>query len=80
MTTPDTYPEYVLEALAAVRETGATNMMYRRNVVEIADQLGFNEAATWLGGLPHCDGATYVGALRAMAEREKRYSPHSGGG
>lgn len=38
----------VLEGLAAVRESGYTNMLDRLTVMRLADQLGYPETAEWL--------------------------------
>jgi hypothetical protein len=41
-------PEAVQSEIQAVRITGATNMFQWRNVVEIAEQCGFDELVAWL--------------------------------
>ena len=38
----------VLEGIEAVRDTGQANMFDWRGVVQVADALGFDEAATWI--------------------------------
>ncbi len=43
-------PETVQNEIQAVRITGATNMFHWRNVVDIAEQCGFDELAAWLPG------------------------------
>ena len=38
----------VMEALEAVRLSGATNMLDRPRVIELLDEMGFDEAAEWV--------------------------------
>ena len=45
---PVLVPEAVWKGLEAVRKSGLTNMMDRPRVAELADMLGFEEAATWV--------------------------------
>ena len=37
-----------LEALEAVRLSGATNMLDRPRIIELLDEMGFDEAAEWV--------------------------------
>jgi hypothetical protein len=66
-------PESVVDALAAVRETGRTNMYHRSAVAKIAGNLGHNGAAVWLY---EADSAVYAAAMdallvRLLADRER---------
>jgi hypothetical protein len=45
---PVRVPEFVLRALEAVRDSGATNMLDRPRVIEIARAFGCDEAAAWI--------------------------------
>lgn len=45
---PVRVPAFVLRALEAVRESGATNMLDRPLVIEIARAFGADEAADWI--------------------------------
>ena len=38
----------VMEALEAVRLSGATNMLDRPRVIELLDEMGFDDAAEWV--------------------------------
>lgn len=38
----------VMDGLEAVRASGATNMLDRPRVIELLDQLGFDQAAVWV--------------------------------
>ena len=38
----------VFDGLEAVRLSGATNMLDRPRVIEILDQMGFDDAAAWV--------------------------------
>jgi len=38
----------VFEGLEAVRQCGATNMLDRPRVIEIAEMMGYDETAEWL--------------------------------
>ncbi len=41
-------PRAVYDGLEAVRRSGLTNMLDQARVVELADELGFGEAADWV--------------------------------
>ena len=41
-------PRGVLEGLEAVRQTGATNMLARPFVADIAGRMGFGETKRWI--------------------------------
>ncbi len=41
-------PKTVVDGLTAVKETGNTNMFDRPRVVELLQELGFDEAARWV--------------------------------
>lgn len=41
-------PREVYEGIVAVRDSGLTNMLDRPRVAEIADKLGYDEAAEWI--------------------------------
>jgi len=58
-------PDYVIDALEYVRETGETNMFGRDAVIKIAYDNEFHEAALWL----HDNKRLYVDALHALGER-----------
>lgn len=45
---PVLVPRAVLEGLDAVRRSGITNMLDRPAVAEIAESMGFDEAARWV--------------------------------
>jgi hypothetical protein len=47
-THPIRVPAVVLRGLEAVRLTGATNMLDRPRVIEIAEMMGEDETAAWL--------------------------------
>lgn len=47
---PFAVPREVLEGLEAVRRSGLTNMLDRPRVAEIAEGMGFEEAARWVRG------------------------------
>lgn len=57
-------PQDVIEALAAVRETGKTNMFDYQAVIHIVDDLGYIEAVAWLWD----NHNRYVDALNAMGK------------
>ena len=38
----------VMEALEAVRLSGATNLLDRPRVIELLDEMGFDDAAEWV--------------------------------
>lgn len=57
-------PENVLEALASVRESRATNMFDERRVIELID-VADEEAADWLRSNP----LEYMNALNEMGAR-----------
>jgi hypothetical protein len=59
----ETVPDYVIEVLAEVRETGATNMFNRRAVINIAEMID-DDAALWLDENPK----SYMDALNAMGK------------
>ena len=40
--------EDVLEGLKAVRDSGATNMLDRPCVIELLDQVGYDQATVWV--------------------------------
>ena len=40
--------EDVLEGITAVRDCGATNMLDRPRVIELLDEMGFDQAAVWV--------------------------------
>jgi len=44
----NTIPDEIVNSILAVRATGATNMFNWKNVVDIAEQCGFDELAAWL--------------------------------
>ena len=48
MTAPVPVPLAVYEGIEAVRQSGLTNMLDRPRVAEIAEAMGFDEAATWV--------------------------------
>jgi len=58
-------PENVIEALASVRQSGATNMFDQHKVIQLVD-VADEEAADWLRNHP----LEYVNALNAMGQRE----------
>ena len=60
-------PENVIEALEAVRASGETNMYDRRNVIEIAEEMKFDEAGEWLRD----NRAMYIKALGEMGRRRE---------
>ena len=41
-------PQAVYDAILAVRDSGATNMLDRPCVIQILDQMGCEEAAEWV--------------------------------
>ena len=41
-------PQAVFEGILAVRDSGATNMLDRTRVIELLDQMGFDEASEWV--------------------------------
>ena len=41
-------PHRVFEGIEAVRRSGLTNMLDRLRVAEIAEEMGFSEAAEWI--------------------------------
>lgn len=43
-----TVPKAVLEGILAVRDSGATNMFDHPKVVELLDDMGFDNAAQWV--------------------------------
>jgi hypothetical protein len=45
---PVRVPAKVLSAIEAVRDSGATNMLDRNRVIEIARAFGCDEAADWI--------------------------------
>jgi hypothetical protein len=45
---PVPVPREVYEGLEAVRRGGLTNMLDRQRVAEIAEEMGFVEAALWV--------------------------------
>jgi hypothetical protein len=45
---PVRVPAFVLRVLEAVRESGATNMLDRPRVIEIACAFGCGDAAVWI--------------------------------
>ncbi len=47
---PIRVPGAVFAGLEAVRQSGLTNMLDRPRVAELADFLGFEEAAAWIRG------------------------------
>jgi hypothetical protein len=48
VTAPVAVPLAVYEGIEAVRQSGLTNMLDRPRVAEIAEAMGFDEAATWV--------------------------------
>ena len=38
----------VMEGLEAVRSSGATNMLDRPRVIELLDQMGYDQAVVWV--------------------------------
>lgn len=46
--TTATIPDDVIEGLMAVRATARTNMFARRNVADIAEELGFYDTCEWV--------------------------------
>ena len=46
--TPVSIPAAVYEGLEAVRLSGGTNMLDRPRVIEIAEMMGYDEAAEWV--------------------------------
>lgn len=56
----------VLKELAAVRETGVTNMHHRFNVEQVAEQYDFEELQEFL---EDADNEEYMNALNQMGER-----------
>lgn len=42
----------VLNGLEAVRDSGRTNMFILKNVVNIANELGYHETASWIENNP----------------------------
>lgn len=38
----------VMEGLEAVRQSGATNMLDRPRVIELLEEMGYDDAAEWL--------------------------------
>lgn len=45
-------PREVLEGIEAVRRSGATNMLDRPRVAELAEAIGFEAAARWVRANP----------------------------
>lgn len=45
---PIPVPAAVYEGLEAVRQSGATNMFDRPRVIELAEMMGYDEAAAWV--------------------------------
>ena len=45
---PIKIPKNVLDGIAAVRNSGATNMLDRPMVAHICMDMGYNEAALWI--------------------------------
>ena len=45
---PVPVPAAVYEGLEAVRQSGATNMFDRPRVIELAEMMGYDEAAAWV--------------------------------
>ncbi|MHB9023483.1 MAG: DUF5049 domain-containing protein [Armatimonadota bacterium] len=41
-------PAIVWEGLEVVRQSGATNMMDRPRVIELAEMMGYDETAAWV--------------------------------
>ena len=58
-------PETVLEALEYVRSEGATNMLARSIVIDLADAAGYDEAIAWL----EANSDRYMEALNEMGTR-----------
>ena len=48
MKDPIRVPAAVLEGLEAVRQSGYTNMLDRPRVIELAEMMGYDEAAQWV--------------------------------
>ncbi len=66
MTTQDTIPEEVLDALEAAREYGGANMFARQAVMKIISDLDeYPAAVLWL----YENDGRYMEALIAMGER-----------
>jgi hypothetical protein len=42
-------PKAVLDGLEAVRQSGLTNMLDRPVVARLAEEMGFEDAAEWVG-------------------------------
>lgn len=57
-------PQYVIEALAFVRETGLVNMFDRIGAIEVLSAAGMDEAAEWL----QVNRRSYGDALEAFGE------------
>jgi hypothetical protein len=57
-------PQEVIEALAAVRENGVTNMFDRQAVIHWCDLSHRYVAVTWL----YSNGNRYIEALNALGE------------
>ena len=45
---PVPVPAAVYEGLEAIRQSGATNMFDRPRVIELAEMMGYDEAAAWV--------------------------------
>ena len=60
------YDEEVISQLAAVRESGATNMMSRQGVRRVASEMGFAELVEFIR---EEDSATYMDYLKEMGSR-----------
>ena len=45
---PVNVPKAVYDGILAVRDSGATNMLDRPRVIELLDEMGFDESAEWV--------------------------------
>ena len=43
-----TVPKTVYDGILAVRDSGVTNMLDRPRVIELLDEMGFEEASAWV--------------------------------
>ncbi len=66
MTTQDTIPEEVIDALEAAREDGGVNMIGRQSVMKLISDLDeYPAAVLWL----YENDGRYMEALTAMGDR-----------
>ncbi len=69
----DSVPQFVLEGLLEVRDSGAINMFNRSGVIDILTMTEFDDAADWL--IHHKD--QYMNALNAMGKMVTAREKHA---